>query len=237
MNLITSQNNFKECKDIENDLIIIIDIFRAGSSILSILDRNALKIIYENDYNKSINLSKKTPNSVLVGESNSLQLENYDYDNSPTKLFNLNFSDKIIIFKTSNCTKTILNFKKSKKIIFAGYNNHNSICTYINLTKKDFENIHLVCAGNHGMFSYEDNMYANYLINSLISINRKIILDDYSLFISKFNQNILFKNLIYSKHYNHLLNLGKKNDIEFCLKNDIFGIIPVVKNNSIIRLN
>ena len=217
-----------------NSIIILVDIFRASSTICSAFENGVKEIIPVGSVQEAIKLKSKNKEFVLCGERDGKKVKNFDYGNSPIIFSKKTFVNKTVILTTTNGTKSIDIARKCKNIVIGSFLNITSLSNW--LINQD-KNIIILCAGWKGKFSLEDTLFAGNLSNILIKAEKCT----YSLCDATINSiylwnlakkdksNFLKEN---ASHYNRL----KKNhndDINFCLKDDISTKIPIVSNKSI----
>ena len=108
---------------------IIIDVFRASSTVLACLSQGAKQIVPVETVKGARELKSKHPTWILVGERNGEKLPGFDYGNSPAAMMSLDLQDQSIILTTSSGTKGIHHAKNAKECIIASFGNISIIST------------------------------------------------------------------------------------------------------------
>lgn len=234
MDLFTVTNKYNQFDFKSSDTVILIDIFRASSTIVTAFANGTKEIIPCVEIEQVLNLKDKNSEILTAGERNGEKIIGFDLDNSPIS-FNSEFvRSKSIAISTTNCTKAIEIAKNSKKIIFASFLNIDSVIKYITRQKFEIDRCVILCAGNNEEESEEDNLFASELIYRLKE-NLEIALCNRSnkLLESRVNTDITLYKLRNSTHAKRLENLGKRNDIDFSLIFNKFDCVPIYANRSI----
>ena len=116
--------------------------------------------------------------------------------------------------------------------------NYNFLKNEIEVIGEDKAKVIFICAGTDGRMSYEDTLCAGAFIRYLIKDYSSTALTDSSrAAMDLFSMH--FKNLrefIEScSHAKLLKSLGFSDDIDICLSLNIFPVVPLIDNNSIIN--
>ncbi len=242
----------------QNNIIIVVDVLRATTSITTMLYRNANSIVPINSF-EIFGINKKTitqkfleskefeeiirkfkeehPEFILAGEIDSLKIPNFDYGNSPSEFYQAEFNDKKILLFTTNGTPTLRYFENYENVFVTSFLNYGFIADVVGMMKK---NITIVCSGDNNNISYEDLLLAGALIQEFHEIfNFNVRLTDtakISLYNYLHNANNLSKTLKETSHALELMEKGFFKDIEFASKLNIMNIIPFYKDGIITSL-
>jgi len=147
-------------------LTVIIDVFRAFSTTCYVYAAGAAKIIPVEHVKEALDLRKKLPDVVLLGERNEQKVIGFDFGNSPTHIMNQDFKGKTIVMTTSSGTQGIANATFADEIITGSFVNAEAIIKYIR--KKNPAHLSLVCMGYEGRYpTQEDTFFAEYVKDSL----------------------------------------------------------------------
>ena len=147
-------------------LTVIIDVFRAFSTVCYAFDFGAEKIIPVGNINDAYQLKNHHPDYVLIGERNEQKPEGFDFGNSPSQLIKDKITGKTIVHTTSSGTQGIANARSAIEIITGSFVNAGAIVRYIK--EKHPENVSLVCMGYACEYpTDEDTLCAEYIKNEL----------------------------------------------------------------------
>jgi 2-phosphosulfolactate phosphatase len=148
-------------------LTVIIDVFRAFSLACYVFDQGAKEIIPVGDIEIAYKLKVKNPDFILIGERNEKIPDGFDYGNSPTHIFGIDFTGKTIVHSTSAGTKGLVNARSADELITGSFVNAPAIVRYIK--QRNPEIVSLVCMGYAALYpTEEDTLCAEYIRNGLI---------------------------------------------------------------------
>lgn len=194
-------------------LVVIIDVFRASSTIIACFHRNAGAIIPVETVKEARKIKKNHPTWLLVGERDGKKLDEFDYGNSPANMIKTILLNKTIIFTTSSGTKGILYANNADECIIASFTNISKVISYIN--EKNPSTVSLVPMGLNGKTpALEDDFCAD-IIRNRVHSNQK-----------ESNQTI-YSVLKNSEGIKRLQRLDQEDDINYCLNQDIFHHLPI----------
>lgn len=143
-------------------LTVIIDVFRAFSLECYLYDMGVKEIRPVGTTKEAFTLRDRIPGSILVGERQGQKCEGFDFGNSPSTVQADAVSGKTIIHTTSAGTQGIVNATGADEIITGSLVNARAVAEYI--IKKQPKKVSLVCMGNAGIRSaQEDELCAEYI--------------------------------------------------------------------------
>lgn len=219
---------------VEDYIVVIIDIFRATSSICYGIDNGAKAIIPVSLVKECIAYREKGTDYLLAAERDGEVVKGFDFGNSPFSYTKEKVEGKTIVLTTTNGTHALHMSRKAKKIVIGSFLNLTSLCDWL---KTQDENILLVCAGWKNNFNLEDTLFAGAVVEQLKGLDFKpddaaIAAND--LFqIGKHDINEYLKK---TSHSERLKKLGIEKDIEFCLQVDITTAIPILEGEKLVKL-
>ncbi len=143
------------------DLAVVIDVFRAFTTEAYLFANGAEKIIPVLGLEEAYKLKSENPDYILIGERGGLKPEGFDFGNSPTEIFDVDFSGKTIIHTTSNGTKGLLNTSNASDVLMGSFVIANSIIEYIK--KHNPENVYLISTAPDEESDNEDVLLAYYI--------------------------------------------------------------------------
>ena len=218
--------------------VVVIDILRASTTIITALNNGAKEIIPVSSIEFAMKISGDSfkGHTLLGGERNTQKIEGFALGNSPLEYKNENVNGKSIVFFTTNGSKAIVKAKYAANLFIMAFLNSNAVADKLLDIDEDIE---ILCSGNNGKFSYEDSACAGLLISIIMEKNKDIELDDSSK-ISKMifekHKNRLNKFLSETEHGKKLIDAGFEEDITFAAQQNITGIVPHFKAG-VIKVN
>ncbi len=183
------------------DVRVIIDVFRASTTTLAILENGAQSLFIANDFDLLKTFSED--GYLIVSEVFDLGI-----DNSPTLVKSNGVLNRKVVLKTSNLT-TALEKNISSKVIIACFNNLGAV--FDHLMTSQYQDIEIIPAGHmadHQM-NFEDLHCAEILKGSLK--DRKLLVPNKSAFEIRIDE--IFKSKPRPQHYIEDLNLAIKPNI------------------------
>ncbi len=206
----------------EGKIAVIVDILRATSCFVTGLATGVRSIRTVS----TVDDCKIWQNKGYIGaaERGGMKVEGFTLGNSPYEYMNKTLVGKRIVATTTNGTYAIEKSGKAKKIILASFLNISSIASY--LQTRD-ENVIIVCAGWEGQVNMEDTLFTGTLIDSL-SATHQPSGDASKLCISSYlaERDKLSDTILEGEHAQRLIRLDLLKDIEYCLRWNLFQVVP-----------
>lgn len=220
--------------NVEEYIVVIIDIFRATSSICYGIDNGAEAIIPVAEVEECLAYREQNPDYLLAAERNGEVVEGFDFGNSPFSYTADKVAGKTVVLTTTNGTQALYLSRKAKQIVIGSFLNLTPLCNWLKTTH---ENVLLVCAGWKYNFNLEDTLFAGAVIEQLKAGPYKP--DDAAIAANDLFQSGKHDIAAYLKKTSHserLKQLGIEEDIAFCLYTDTTTAIPVLLNNKLVKL-
>lgn len=224
VDLIISADDIKD-KFIKDKNVVVIDMLRATSVIVTALNNGCNKVIPLLTVEEALDLSKDNrDNYILGGERRALKIEGFDASNSPLEYKRELVENKSLIITTTNGTRAINGCKEAKNIYIGAMINAKAVAKKLLAQGED---VVFVNAGTYGEFSMDDFICAGYMIHCILENNYAELTD--IAFTAKYiyenNKDILgfIKN---ARHYNVIKSLGLEEDLAYCIQKDIINIVP-----------
>lgn len=211
--------------------VVVIDVLRATTVMVTALANGAKKVIPFLEVEDALSY-KKTHNEVLLGgERRALKIDGFDFSNSPLEYMKENVLKKNIGLTTTNGTKALTSIKNAKNIFIASLINSKAVATKLHELEDD---VVIINSGTYGAFSIDDFICSGYIISLLSEMKDRELTD-----IAITAKNLYEKNSdIYSiikeaKHYVVLKTLGFEEDLNYCIKKDLYNIVPIYKDGEV----
>lgn len=212
--------------DLSNSIVVIIDVFRATSTIAAALHNGARCVIPVDSVPRAIEISKNIE-GIAAGERDGVIAEGLQHGNSPLEYNREFIENKTLVLTTTNGTRLLqMALDNNADTIIAGsFPNLSAVCDFLASQKK---NVVLGCAGWKDRFNLEDTLFAGAVIHRL---KKKF---------SIHCDSSLMAEIIYAKHKNDLIGFapnlthyhrlverfGLIEDIKFCLTEDLADVLP-----------
>jgi len=218
--------------DFTNSIVVVIDIFRATSSICYGIENGAESIIPV----ATIETCESYRNSdfLLAAERNGEVVDGFDFGNSPFSYTEDKVSGKTIVLTTTNGTHAINMSRGAHKIVIGSFLNLAALCDWLQTQPND---ILLLCSGWKDKVNLEDTLFAGGVVHCLREEN--YALDDAGIAsedlynLAKDDLNTYLKK---TSHSERLKKLGIEEDIKFCLNLNITKGIPVLDGDRLVKM-
>lgn len=218
--------------DFTESIVVVIDIFRATSSICYGIENGAEAIIPV----ATIEACESYRHSefLLAAERNGEVVDGFDFGNSPFSYVKEKVDGKTIVLTTTNGTHAINMSRGASRIVIGSFLNLASLCNWLKSQPND---VLLLCSGWKDKVNLEDTLFAGGVVHYLRDEN--YALDDAG--IASEDLYILAKDdlstyLKKTSHSERLKKLGIEEDIEFCLNLNITTGIPVLDGERLIKM-
>jgi len=222
---------FKE----EFDIIVVIDVLRATSAICAAFDNGVEKLIPVSTIDEAKEYQAK---GFLVGaERQGKIVEGFDLGNSPYSYMTDKVKGETVVLSTTNGTRAINLAKDCETVVIASLTNLESISEWLAEQNK---NVLCLCSGWQNKFNLEDTICAGAISEYLLNTGNFTSNEDSSiaakyLYLSA-KDNILGY-LKSSSHRRRLRNLNLNKDIKYCLTPNQTDVIPVLKDDALVKMD
>lgn len=214
--------------------IVVIDIFRASTSITAALAAGAKYVRAAGSQDEAASFrTEEGERAVLAGERKGLKIDGYDLGNSPREMTPERVAGRPVIFDSTNGTRLLRRFTDFDNVIIGSLV---SLSATLSCLKQFALDPVFCCAATEGRFSGEDTLAAAMMISRLTKLSAEK--DDAAIFAERLLQSAgsgwrnWAKN---SFHGKYLTSLGLAEDLDFCLSIDRFDFVPIKVKDKIIR--
>ncbi|MGB9695808.1 MAG: 2-phosphosulfolactate phosphatase [Ignavibacteria bacterium] len=220
--------------------VIIVDVLRSTTSILTALVRGAKEVVPTDSVTQAVKIAKGSGNSLLCGEKNGKLIEGFHLGNSPFDFGEEKIKNKSLICTTSNGTVAITKAKLAKSCALASFNNIDAIVEYIlNLN----EDVTFVASGKLNNFCLEDAVLIGVIIKSILK-QKEYCINDPELACMLLAEATVYDNKMLSErkvfdllqsveHGRYLIECGFVTDIDYCSRLNVYKEIPIFYKGSI----
>ena len=216
--------------DLNSSVVVIIDVFRATSTIAAALYNGAKCVIPVDTVPKAIEISRSI-DGIAAGERDGKIADGLLHGNSPLEYAPDFIANRTLVLTTTNGTRLLhMALEKGADTIVSGsFPNLSAVCDYLVAEKKP---VVLGCAGWKDRFNLEDTLFAGAVINRVkkhFSIHCDSSLMAETMYLKYKNNLAGFAPKL--THYHRLVErFGLIEDIQFCLTNDLANVLPLYKD-------
>ena len=221
--------------EVHDSIVVIIDVFRATSTMATALNNGAAKIIPVDSAELCIEMGKQT-GGITAGERDGKIIPGLSYGNSPSEYPRSFIENKTLVITTTNGTKLLhMALKQGAKEVITG--SFSNLSRVVNFLKEQNANVILGCSGWKNRFNIEDTLFAGAVIEE--------IKDQFTIHCdSSFMANQLYNmhkadmpNYIKTlTHWHRLAAYGLEDDMQYCVSKDVAPSLPIFKNGALIDL-
>ncbi|SUB89166.1 Probable 2-phosphosulfolactate phosphatase [Porphyromonas macacae] len=225
--------------------VIVVDIFRASTTIVTALSNGAKGILPVTTTEEARIIGTKN-NYLIAAERNVRKCDFALLGNDPSEYLPEIIQEKRIVFTTTNGTKSIRIALENgaKEVLVGAFINLSATIDY--LQKKQYKEVIVLAAGWKGQMCMEDSLYAGALVSILLKNNQGDACNDgasmakdlWNTFCSDETQRLDY--LKKCEHYKRLEENRLANVVPYCLKMDtkegVYGVTGTLKEPWITKI-
>lgn len=219
--------------DLEDTIVVVIDIFRATSTMCAALDNGAKEVIPIAAVEECLEYTKKEGDYIVAGERDGKILDGLTHGNSPSEYSRELIEGKSLVMTTTNGTKLLNKAKSAHTIVIGSFLNLDSVCSY--LLEKN-QKVLLACSGWKDRVNTEDTLFAGAVIDQ-VKDHFDIQCDTAQIALSLYETSEKYPHLIdflkQSSHYKRLSKFGLQKEMEYCATRNLHPVLPIFNGYSI----
>lgn len=220
--------------DVGDTVCIVLDIFRATTSMTTALANKCRRIIPVLSVEDAYSQAEKQGSVLFAGERKSIKIDGFNFGNSPYEFSADKVQNQTIVMTTTNGTVAVKATEGSFRTFIGAFINASAVCQKASQCGKD---VLIVCAGTDRLFSLEDALCAGLLVKKLLTggNTKPVLTDSAQAALLLYNQTHgkLAEVAINSRNGKRLYDLGLTDDVEYCFKTDMFAIVPEYRGGEI----
>lgn len=220
--------------DISNSIVVIIDVFRATSTIATALYNGAEKIIPVSSVEDCIRLGNQLQ-AITAGERDGKIIPGLQYGNSPAEYPRSFVEGKTLVLTTTNGTKLLHMAldNGADEVITGSFPNLSAICEHL---KQKNKNVILGCSAWKDRFNLEDTLFAGAVINNIkehftVHCDSSLMAED----MYRLHKNDMYTFIQKTTHWHRLASYGLEKDLQYCVTEDIANVLPLYKDGALVR--
>ena len=226
--------------DTRDAIVVIIDVFRATSTIAAALHNGAARVMPVATVKDCIATGECTENSITAGERDGRVAEGLQYGNSPLEYPAEFVRGKTLVLTTTNGTRLLHMVKNAAEIITGSFVNLSAVCDF--LVAQEGKRVILGCAAWKDKFNLEDTLFAGAVVERIRQ--HYTIADDSARSAAHLHaqaRQLLDKGGHYidflrdSSHYNRLSSYGLEHDMIHCTTPDVHPVVPILRGTDLVR--
>jgi len=214
--------------DLRGRVAVVVDVLRATSSIVTALAQGVTHLIPVSELDECRALS--TQGYLTAAERDGRQAEGVDLGNSPFGYLDgaVAVRGRAVAITTTNGTRALQLSQAADAVIVGAFLNLAAVAEFLREQDKD---VVVVCAGWKGKFCLEDTLYGGALATRLARYFDTSSSDATlaALDLWQAAEPDVAAYLLKSAHVRRLNSLEAHKDMEFCVRPDVYDIVPLFR--------
>jgi len=219
--------------DTRNAVVVIIDVFRATSTIAAALHNGAARVVPVASVEDCIAKGACTDNSITAGERDGKVAAGLQYGNSPLEYPAEFVRGKTLVLTTTNGTRLLHMVKDAAEIVTGSFVNLSAVCDFL---VEQGKRVVLGCAAWKDRFNLEDTLFAGAVAHRVA--DHFSVTDDATRAARTLHAAAEGRPYIEclrdSSHYQRLSRYGLEHDMEHCTTPDIHPVLPILRGEDLV---
>lgn len=220
--------------DTNNTIVVIIDVFRATSTIAAALHNGAKVVVPVASVEECILMKDKTDCCITAGERDGKVAPGLQYGNSPLEYPASFIKNKTLALTTTNGTKLLHMVKNADSIITGAFLNLTAVCDYLIRQNKK---VLLACSAWKDRINIEDSLFAGAVAHT-VQAHFKMECDSARMARELYLRSTEFPSILEfvkdSNHYRRLAGFGLLKDLEYCTTPDLHPVVPIYNGKELV---
>ncbi len=220
--------------DPANSVCIVVDVLRASSTIVTLLERGVAQVVAAPDVGTAAAVRSRFPGHLLCGEKDGLPPPGFDYGNSPAQFSRLTPKGRGVILATSNGTRVIAGLRSAPAVLVGCLLNRTAVArAAVNLASQRGLDVAVVCSAAYGgsTFVLEDALGAGAIVDAALAFAPQAAISDAAAFARAAFDNLrhdVASAVASAYHARELAEAGLAEDVAYCGRLDISRAVPLV---------
>jgi 2-phosphosulfolactate phosphatase len=220
--------------DPERSVCVVVDVLRASSSIVTLLERGASEVVAAADVAEARWLHKKLPGHLLCGEEHGLPPAGFDYGNSPAEFSRLDLAGKPVILATSNGTRILAALAEAPALLVGCLLNRTAVAgAAVRIAERGLD-VTVMCSAAYGgsTFVLEDALGAGAIVDAALRLSDPPEAHDAARFARDAFEAAardLPAAVASAYHAQELVEAGLGEDVAYCARLDVSSVAPAVE--------
>ncbi|MEP0548241.1 MAG: 2-phosphosulfolactate phosphatase [Rhodothermales bacterium] len=221
--------------DLKGKSVIVVDVLRACSTIVTALNHGARAVIPVADMAEASRIGAHMgTTSLLGGERSGTKIDGYALGNSPEEYTPEAVQGKTVVLNTSNGTRAVTQARGAAEIAIGCFLNVSKV---IEFAWKAEHEVVILCAGSDDRVALEDILCAGLILNQLWSDGEHHERSDaahIALSLYAYDKDDLTNALMRSNHAQRLIELGFEDDVRYCARVDALPLLPIYRDSRLV---
>lgn len=226
-----------EARGRDDAVCVVVDVLRASSSIVTLLDRGCREVIPAASVEEARRLARegRSDGLLLAGEDGSLTPPDFDLGNRPAEIARADLTGRRVVFVSRNGTVVLGKLLGSPAVLIGCLLNADACAgRALELAERSGAAVRIVCAGRDGAFVMDDAVAAGVLVERLAVLAAErdgpAVLGDGARAARRIRESYPdpAAGLRDSASGRLLLRLGLQEDIDYCARTDASRSVPIM---------
>lgn len=213
----------------------MVDVLRASSSIVTLLERGASRVVAAGSVEEARRLRDRLPGYLLCGERGGLPPPGFDYGNSPAEFSRLDLQGKGAILATSNGTRLLATLAGAPAVLAGCLLNRGAVApAAVAIARERDLDIAVACSAAYGgvTFVLEDALGAGAIVDAALAADNSLEASDAArfardAFVTASRE--LPAAAASSYHARELAEAGFADDVAHCAQLDVSCLVPALE--------
>lgn len=223
-------------EDVRDRTVVVIDVLRACSTIVTALERGARAVMPVLDMAQAGKIAGNLDPDVyrLGGERDGEKIEGYHLGNSPREYTQEAVEGRDVILNTTNGTRALERAKEAEHLVAASFLNATRV---VNFVRDVADQVTIICAGRRNRLSLEDTLCAGLLLDRLWESQEPDAVTDsaHTAFTLYDTDRDHLRDALYgANHAERLARRGYSEDLDYCFQIDTLPVLPYYTDNRLV---
>jgi len=224
-------------EDVRDRTVVVIDVLRACSTIVTALDHEARAVMPVADMAEAGRIVSNLDPDVyrLGGERDGEKIDGYDLGNSPLEYTQDTVETRDIVLNTTNGTRALKQATTAEHLVAGCFLNADRVVDFV----QEVDNqVTIVCAGRQNRLALEDTLCAGLLLARLWDREEPDVVTDsaHTAFtLYETDRDDLSSALRGANHAERLIQQGYEDDLDYCFRTDTVPVLPYYTENRLLR--
>jgi 2-phosphosulfolactate phosphatase len=224
-------------EDVRDRTVVVIDVLRACSTIVTALDRGARAVMPVTDMAEAGKIASNLDPDVyrLGGERDSKKIDGYHLGNSPLEYTQETVEKRDVILNTTNGTRALKHATEAEHLVAGCFLNARRVVDFV---QEVADRVTIVCAGRQNRLALEDTLCAGLLLARLWDREEPDVVTDsaHTAFtLYETDRDDLSSALRGANHAERLTQQGREDDLDYCFRTDALPVLPYYTENRLLR--
>lgn len=222
--------------DVQDRTVVVIDVLRACSTIVTALHRGARAVMPVLDMEQAGKIASNLDPDMcrLGGEQNGEKIDGYHLGNSPHEYTREVVEDRDIILNTTNGTRALQQTKGADTLVAACFLNAGRVVDFLH---READAVTVVCAGQQNRLALEDALCAGLLLDRLWDgTEPRPVTDSAHTAFTLYHTDSqdMDRALRQTNHAQWLTDRGYEDDLDYCFQIDTLPVLPYYTENRLL---